>query len=281
MQLPQPAQYLLRIDDLCPTVHRERWRRLLELVREFGIKPILAVVPENHDSELAVSPADPQFWATMRAMECEGATIALHGFRHLCVHRDRGLLPLSGSGEFAGAPLERQGEWIHEGLAILRRERLHPRLWVAPRHNFDTNTLRALRSEGISYLSDGLMRGPFLRGGVVWIPQQLWSPAEMSAGLWTICVHPNTLDEKALKKLRTFLERNAVQFTTFERVVREFSPHQPDLLEVLRERIEVVRIRLRGRLRASGSAERIGGVPAGAPTDSRREPPSDREPAAG
>ena len=31
--IPRPAQYLLRIDDLCPTVSQKRWRRILGLIR--------------------------------------------------------------------------------------------------------------------------------------------------------------------------------------------------------------------------------------------------------
>ena len=280
MQPLQPAQYLLRIDDLCPTVRRSGWKRLVELVREFGIKPILAVVPENRDPELAISPADAQFWATMRAMEREGAAIALHGFRHLCVRRGSGLLPVSRSGEFAGVPFAAQLEWIREGLAILRREGLNPRLWIAPRHNFDANTLRALRGQGILHLSDGLMTRPFLRGGMTWIPQQLWSPAEKSNGLWTICVHPNTLDDAGFDDLRLFLRRNAAQFTSFERIVREFALRRPDLSERLMEQVRLLRLRLR-RMRRKDAATPCEEAAGAARAVIRREPPSDREPASG
>jgi len=57
-----PAQYLLRIDDLCPTVSAERWQQFQSLIEEFRLRPILAVVPDNQDPELKVSPPDPAFW---------------------------------------------------------------------------------------------------------------------------------------------------------------------------------------------------------------------------
>ena len=57
------ARYLLRFDDLCPTMALDRWKRFLPLIEEFGIRPILAVVPENCDPELKVAADDPEFWS--------------------------------------------------------------------------------------------------------------------------------------------------------------------------------------------------------------------------
>lgn len=247
-RLTEPAQYLLRIDDLCPTVHRERWSGLCELVREFGIKPILGVVPDNYDPELKVSAQDERFWDGVRGLQEQGAAIGLHGYRHVCSSGCAGIHPLNTGGEFAGVAAEMQRCWIREGLAILRREGLEARLWIAPRHNFDGNTLRVLRDEGIEYLSDGLTRRPVMRAGVVWIPQQLWRPVEKRRGLWTICVHPNTLTNGGLVELRNFLRESSGQFTTFDRVLRESSPFPPSCLELLQERAEILRIRLRRRL---------------------------------
>ena len=61
--IPTPAQYLLRFDDLCPTMRRSRWEQYRNLIEEFGVRPILAVVPDNRDKDLDGSPADPEFWA--------------------------------------------------------------------------------------------------------------------------------------------------------------------------------------------------------------------------
>jgi predicted deacetylase len=174
----KPAQYLLRLDDLCLTASRPRWQRFLELIEEFGIKPILAVVPDNRDADLELAPADAEFWARMRALEAAGATIGLHGYRHLSNGRGRSLVALHRATEFAGVAEETQREWIRAGLEILRGQGLDPRIWVAPRHGFDAHTLRALRAEGVGVLSDGFARVPFVRGGVTWIPQQLWGPVE-------------------------------------------------------------------------------------------------------
>lgn len=259
--IPRPAQYLLRCDDLCPTASRPRWRRFLGLMEEFSIRPILAVVPDNQDPDLQVSPPDPEFWERVRVMESAGATIALHGYRHLAKSRGRSLVPLHRETEFAGVASETQRAWIHAGLEILRGHGLDPRIWIAPRHGFDAQTMRALREEGIPVLSDGFARVPFVRGGVTWIPQQIWEPVEKASGLWTICVHPNTADDSFVERLRAFLLEHAAQFTSVERVLAEMrlgklSPVERvyEMLALGRIRSAVARKRLRKSLRRTSGA---------------------------
>lgn len=222
--IPKPAQYLLRFDDLCPTVSRARWQHFLPLIEEYKLRPILAVVPDNQDYQLQASPPDPDFWAQMRAMEAAGATIGLHGYNHLCHSHGRSLIELHRGTEFAGVDEDTQRQWIHEGLEILRGHGLNPRIWVAPRHGFDASTLRALRKEGIGLLSDGFARVPYTRGGLTWIPQQLWAPADKSKGLWTICIHANTAHSSQVKQLHLFLRLHAAQFTSVDRVLAERTP---------------------------------------------------------
>ena len=226
-----PAQYLLRIDDLCPTVSAERWQKFQSLIEEFHLHPILAVVPDNQDPELQVSPPDPAFWDCMRALEAAGAAIGLHGYQHLCATRGRSLVNLHRISEFAGAPAATQRAWISDGLRILRGHGLNPNVWIAPRHGFDRNTLAALREEGILLLSDGFARVPFLQGGSTWIPQQLWAPVEKERGLWTICVHPNTARDAEIAALRSFLTVHAAQFTSLDRVIFCFDPATLTLAE--------------------------------------------------
>jgi predicted deacetylase len=249
--VPKPAQYLLRFDDLCPTVSRSNWERFLPLLEEFRVRPILAVVPDNEDRDLERAAPDPEFWAHMRAMEAAGAAIALHGYRHLCRSKGSSLVPLHSHSEFAGVDADLQRQWIASGLEILRGHGLNPRIWVAPRHGFDRNTLRALRNEGIGLLSDGFARIPFTRGGLTWIPQQLWAPVEKAAGLWTICVHANTARDSIVDHLREFLRPHAAQFTSIDRVVEELKPAKLGQVERLHEFLALWRIRAsRARKRA-------------------------------
>jgi len=261
--IPAPAQYLFRFDDLCPTVSRERWRRFRLLIEEFRLQPILAVVPENRDPALQISLPDPTFWNQMRALESAGATIGLHGYRHLCQSRNGGLFGLDRTSEFAGVAAETQRGWIRDGLGILRSYGLNPRIWVAPRHGFDQHTIEALRAEGIHLLSDGFARIPFLRNGVTWIPQQLWSPVDKGKGLWTICVHANTACEGEMERLCGILAARATQFTSIDQVLIRFQPATltlPERLQAeaalwrLKSSRAVRRVRLRALFRSSNSA---------------------------
>jgi predicted deacetylase len=247
--IPSPAQYLLRFDDLCPTISRIGWERFLPLIEEFGVRPILAVVPDNQDPELEVAEPDPEFWSQMRRMEAAGATIGLHGYRHLCRSRGRSLLPLHFETEFAGVVEQTQREWIRDGLGILRGHGLNPQIWVAPRHGFDENTLRVLREERIVLLSDGFARGPFTRGGLTWIPQQLWEPVEKSKGLWTICLHSNTATDALVGQLKTFLRQHTAQFTSVDRVVADLLSAGLIMTERLYEEVSVLRFRGRRKVK--------------------------------
>ncbi len=216
------TEYLLRLDDLCPTMDRKPWNRVFDMVRRYHLRPILAVIPENFDPEFYVYPPDPEFWPRMRTLQSDGAMIGLHGYQHLCTGRGWGVVPLHRETEFAGAPMDHQRRWIQRGLEILRGHGLEPRAWVAPRHGLDWKTLRVLREAGLGIVSDGFAPRPYHAYGVCWIPQQLWSPLDMPPGLWTICIHPAMADESALDRLEMFVASHRNQFTSVDRVLEEW-----------------------------------------------------------
>jgi predicted deacetylase len=251
-RIPTPAQYLLRFDDLCPTMDPARWQRFVPLIEEFALRPILAVIPDNHDPELEVAQPDPAFWSHLRALESAGATIALHGYRHLCHSKGRSLVSLHRVSEFAGVDASIQRQWIHAGIGTMMREGLDPIVWVAPRHGFDCNTLRALRKEGIQILCDGFARIPFRRDGMIWLPQQLWSAKEEPQGLWCICIHSNTATDSDVEDLRVFLRGHAKQFTSVERVLSEFQPRTLSFAEANHARCALFRFRVRGMRTSMG-----------------------------
>jgi len=242
--IPRPAQYLLRFDDLCPTMARQLWVRFLPLIEEFRLRPILAVIPDNQDPDLHLSPPDPEFWSRMRELEAAGATIALHGYSHLCVSQGKSLVPLHSRTEFAGVPEVTQRHWIHSGLAVLREQGLNPKIWVAPRHGFDQATLGALRKEGIRVLSDGFARAPFERDSMTWIPQQLWGPVGKSKGLWTICIHSNSSPDSRVDELRRFLLEHSRQFTSVDDVLAEMPAKPLEVAEWILGALMLLRIRV-------------------------------------
>jgi predicted deacetylase len=240
------ARYLIRFDDLCPTMSRSRLESYMSVLGRYGIRPIVSVVPDNQDPALKIEEADPDFWDRMRSLEAAGATIAMHGYHHLCASRGKSLLGLHGNTEFAGVEETQQRTWIRSGLGILRDHGLSPRLFVAPRHGFDRATLRALAREGLGVLSDGFAHRPYTRDEIIWIPQQLWEPVIKSSGLWTICIHTNTAPESLDQKLEHFLEGNAARVTCFDEVIADCEPSDLRMSERLGEAIATLRIRMRG-----------------------------------
>lgn len=241
LPMPAEAQYLLRIDDLTPTMPTGVWPALLAIIERYRLQPILAIVPDNRDPALMDSvltePAltnsahnpsltpdalHPDFWPQMRALQSSGAAIALHGYRHLCTARGWGLVPLYRRSEFVRIPASIQRDWIGQGIGLLRAHGLHPTLWVAPRHGFDHATLLALRYHGITVVSDGFAPRPHLTFHCAWIPQQLWEPMPMPPGLWTICLHPATATPELLGRLEGFLDLHHARFTCVARVLQEW-----------------------------------------------------------
>lgn len=202
MSFWQRPQYLLRFDDVCPTYPWQEWRAIEEVLTSYGIRPIMAIIPDNRDVTLHKGPADVNFWSRARKWQQMGWTIALHGYQHLYVSKCSGLVGLNRYSEFAGLSFEEQYEKLRTGLEIFAREGVQPTCWVAPAHTFDENTLRALKLLDLCTISDGLQLWPHTdSNGLFWIPQQIGRFWVMPTGTWTICIHP---DDRLLLDHRLF-----------------------------------------------------------------------------
>jgi len=163
----------------------------------------------------------------VRSWQDKGWAIALHGYDHVYTTRDGGIVPIEQRSEFAGVPLEIQRERIRTGYGILRQNGVKPVIWVAPSHSFDRNTLVALQEEtDISIISDGIALFPFEQLGFVWIPQQMWRFRTMPFGVWTICLHPNTISVSQMRAMERFLDNNGSNFVDIYQVRRGIQPRR-------------------------------------------------------
>lgn len=187
-----PARYLVRFDDICPTMNWDVWERVEELLDHHGVRPLVAVVPDNRDVKLRVGRENADFWNRARAWQEKGWAIGLHGYQHVYETADPGIVGVNAYSEFAGLARGRQEEKIDAALGIMAREGLRPVVWVAPAHSFDGVTLDVLASRGLRVVSDGLYTRPVLDAAwITWIPQQMWRFRRMPFGLWTVCCHHN------------------------------------------------------------------------------------------
>ncbi len=215
-------QYLVRLDDACPTMDRAKWQRMEKLLDCYNIKPLVGIIPANDDPDTMIDNADPDFWNKAHLWEGKGWQIALHGFSHVCDSNDgmQGLNPMWQRSEFVGISLHEQRRRIRQGYTILKEQGFSPHYFFAPSHTFDEITLEALRQEtDIRIVSDTIGRYPYLKDDFFFIPQILGHAAKIPiSGIYTFCFHPNTMNDEAFARLESFLQQYAGLFVSFKDV---------------------------------------------------------------
>jgi predicted deacetylase len=228
------TRYLIRFDDICPTMNWAAWEVIESLLTRHGVRPILAVVPDNQDPKLIVDQPRADFWEQVRRWQAKGYTIALHGYQHVYVNQNPGMLKLNPQSEFAGLPRTEQQAKLRRALAIFADHEIRAEAWVAPSHSFDLNTVDILRELGLMVISDGLWPRPFTEAsGMTWVPQQLWGFRAAPGGVWTICNHHNTWSELRLNQFAESLRDYRSRITDLPTVLKEFAGRKLSLADWL------------------------------------------------
>ena len=76
--------FLLRLDDASEYWNASRWNRMHGLLKQYGVRPLVAVIPKNEDPKLRAFGKDDKFWETFQNwMKQDGWSPALHGFNHV------------------------------------------------------------------------------------------------------------------------------------------------------------------------------------------------------
>ena len=242
-------QYLVRLDDACPTMDAMKWKRMEDILDQHGIRPMVGIIPNNKDCKMKVDSPDPDFWNKVASWQQKGWEMALHGYDHCYTSLGglKGINPLWERSEFAGYSLEQQREKIRMGLEILHKHKVYPRFFFAPSHTFDENTLKALELESdIRYISDTIARKPYKFGNFVIVPQLGGRCSEMKiSGIWTFCFHPNVMDDKAFYDLENFLKVHQSEFIGFDQINYD-KVTKKDLMSKLLSRAYFTQRKLRG-----------------------------------
>jgi predicted deacetylase len=213
------ARYLIRFDDVCPTMNWPIWQRVEQILLDSGVKPILAVVPDNQDPKLRAAEPNAAFWNTVRTWQMRGWTIGWHGYQHLPVTQSGGILKLSKWSEFSGLTLDEQRSKLRRAYDVFEHQGVRPEVWVAPGHSFDTTTLQALRDIGMRHLSDGFSLYPYRdSSAMMWVPQQLWHFRKMPFGIWTVCLHVNLWTSSDVARLGSDLQEFSSVTTDWQAV---------------------------------------------------------------
>ena len=220
MKHPFRKQFLLRFDDICPTMRWETWSEIESLLIDYGIKPVLAVVPDNRDPVLQVDPGVHDFWQRVRRWQELGWTIALHGYQHLYVAQDGGLVTRRKKSEFASLPAAQQEEKLRRGMQRFKEEGIKSRVWIAPGNAFDATTVSLLPRLGIDIISAGWFWSPFVGPHeMTWLPCQLSIMRPVPPGLWSVCYHHNSWSQTDLSEFKNHLQKYQDQIACLDEVL--------------------------------------------------------------
>jgi hypothetical protein len=211
------AIYLLRLDDACDTMDHAKWKRMEALLDQFNIKPMITVIPNNEDGSQVIDPTDNNFWVWLRSLEKKGWEICMHGNDHVYQTKSGGINPVQRRSEFAGLSYEDQCEKVRKGILKFKQEGIDPKIFVAPSHTFDKNTLLALHNESdIRIVSDTIALYPYTKFGIIFIPQQMNIIRNiMIPGIFTFCYHPSAMTDSDFLELEKNLQYHHLKFSAF------------------------------------------------------------------
>ena len=211
----------IRMDDITPAMDWERFEAFRALLDEYGLKPLIGVVPDNRDENLNRSGEREGFWELVKELQESGWTVALHGYRHVYTEKKGGIFPLNDFSEFAGVSYEKQLKMLERGKQILEGHGIRTDIFMAPAHSYDKNTLAALKQVGFRRITDGFGSRPYQWRGMIFYPIsfRLENSLKKKNGFTTMVVHTNTIDEKDMARYRRILESG--EAVSFEEYLKE------------------------------------------------------------
>jgi predicted deacetylase len=213
--------YLVRLDDACPTMNTQNWRRMEAILDQHDCKPIVGIIPDSKDEEFTW-PQDHAFWQeTALRYQNKGWTIGQHGCHHKYrEHRGRNT-------EFQGLPYDEQKLLIQTGNEIMREHGLTPICFFAPSHTYDDTTIAVCRDlQLFDFISDGQALNYYYKNNMLFIPAMHGDPHRFfSWGVHTFVLHPNNMEENTFRRVDDFIKRYRSDF-----------PNPHELLCAIKER---------------------------------------------
>lgn len=216
---------IIRLDDAASFMDIESWQRVESILDKYKITPIVGVIPDIKDPKITKTyKEDKSFWKKVKKWQTKNWIIAMHGYDHKYISNNGGINPKCSVSEFAGVPLTKQEEKIKEGIKIFAKNKIVPKVFFAPSHTFDNNTLLALKNNSnIRIISDTVSNDVYFEDGFYYIPQQIGHAANLPFKVVTICLHPNKMKEEDFIKFEKFIKRNQSKFLSskedFEKII--------------------------------------------------------------
>ena len=214
--------FLLRLDDIAENMNWDMMEQATNLFDKFQVKPILGVIPNNKDPELLSYPKkNINFWEQVRTWKNKGWEVAMHGNNHVydkyCTKID--YLGLGGNSEFCSHSYEDQLKKIKLALDKFNNENIKIKIFFAPNHTFDKNTLLALKNCGITEIVDGYGLMPYEENGIKFIPQLFYKMLALPFGIQVFQIHLNYFKVNDFDNLKKFIELNSKKIITYDQAL--------------------------------------------------------------
>ncbi|MEO6959748.1 MAG: DUF2334 domain-containing protein [Burkholderiaceae bacterium] len=209
-------KFIIRFDDITPTMAWSKFSNIEKTLIDFDIKPIMGVVPLNKDAQLIAEPQREDFWSVVKGWRAKGWTIAQHGYTHEYVTTDPGILKINRGSEFSGLPYEEQYRKLKAGKEILGANDVWQPVFMAPAHSFDRFTISALTDLGFKSLTDGYGVYPYMIENIRALPQLFSAPIHFGFGVYTFCMHVNAMTMEQINHIDSFLRKNHRRFISFD-----------------------------------------------------------------
>lgn len=210
----------VRLDDITSDMDWGKFYKFKEILDKYQINPLIGVVPDNQDKTLMINPKKEAFFLYVKELEAQGWSIAQHGYQHTYKNHKGGLFPLNYDSEFTGDSYELQYERLQKGTEILEKNGIIPKIYMAPSHSFDRNTIKALLDLGFTHITDGFGKTPYKRHGITFLPIAFHSKKSLQKkkGVTTLVFHTNTLSDSSIAnwdKLFGTHQKNLISYDQF------------------------------------------------------------------
>lgn len=206
--------YIIRLDDASEYRDQKKWSKIENLLDKYEIKPIIGIIPNNEDESMINKyDKDESFWKKAQEWQKKNWVIAMHGYNHKYISDDGGLNPIQKRSEFAGVDVEKQKKKIKLGVKAMNKNNIYPKVFFAPSHTFDNNTIVALKEcSDIRIISDTISNNIYYKNDIFFIPQQSGRVRKLPLKIVTFCYHPNTMSDEDFIELENFIQKNIKKF---------------------------------------------------------------------
>ncbi|TWT27767.1 DUF2334 domain-containing protein [Planomicrobium sp. CPCC 101110] len=211
------GKYIFRFDDIAPNMDWGNYEYIKSIFDKYDVKPLIGVIPDNQDPELQkyAYRDEDYFWNEMRKLQRNGWEIALHGYQHKYVTKEAGIFGINNKSEFSGLPIEVQNEKIKNGMRLFNSRDIKTDTFMAPSHSLDRNTLLVLKENGIHTITDGFALYPYYYEDLLFVPQLFATQRRMPFGIYTFCIHFNTMTKASITEIEDFIKLNRDDIITF------------------------------------------------------------------